>query len=180
VARGDKAAAAVNGVVHVVGGEHNNECATLSTPVSDVEALRGHASAASSFWQPVADIPEPRFRAAAAAIATDLFFFGGQAPQTDDCPSNASFCFPVTDHTWTLDLSDEFFSSSSKNKKSEGNKSGVVTALAVVVALLVLATALCFVLGARTSRSGLFRPTAAAANNGVVDTKAADSKIEMT
>lgn len=99
VARGDKALAAVDGTLVVVGGEHNNNCATASEPVEDVEVFRDNQ------WTPVAGTPEPKFRGAAAGVDGHVFFFGGQAAMETNCQDSAQFCFPVTNHTWKLAIS---------------------------------------------------------------------------
>ena len=81
VARGDKALAATGEALYVVGGEHNNGCATGSAPVDDVEALGDGAGE----WSVEADIPEERFRTAAAAVGDYLYVFGGQAAESTSC-----------------------------------------------------------------------------------------------
>ena len=61
--------------------EHNNGCATGSAPVDDVEALGDGAGE----WSVEADIPEERFRTAAAAVGDYLYVFGGQAAESTSC-----------------------------------------------------------------------------------------------
>lgn len=185
VARGDKAAAEINGVVHVVGGEHNNNCTTPSEPVSDVEALRGDVRSAA-FWEPVDEIPEPRFRTAAAAIdETHVFLFGGQAPrQTVNCPAEVDYCFPVTDHVWRLSLEvpDMPSSSSSSSKKSKSKKPSRVgfffigTAAGILLAALGAFIVLCRGGSPDSDRTHLFKPTTAHNNEVDVPGKKDDAK----
>eukprot|EP00640_Fibrocapsa_japonica_P000372 CAMPEP_0113939490 /NCGR_PEP_ID=MMETSP1339-20121228/5799_1 /TAXON_ID=94617 /ORGANISM="Fibrocapsa japonica" /LENGTH=374 /DNA_ID=CAMNT_0000943001 /DNA_START=44 /DNA_END=1165 /DNA_ORIENTATION=- /assembly_acc=CAM_ASM_000762 len=100
-ARGDKAAAALNEKIHVIGGE---ECGYSA--VSDVELLdvdHGH-------WDAIADIPFEAFRFCAAAWQNSIFIFGGQGKL-----DSASDSFPLLKsvHTYseiTVDL-DEVSSS---------------------------------------------------------------------
>ena len=87
VARGDKALAATGEALYVVGGEHNNGCATGSAPVDDVEALGDGAGE----WSVEADIPEERFRTAAAAVGDYLYVFGGQAAESTSCAAPRPF-----------------------------------------------------------------------------------------
>lgn len=136
VARGDKALAAVDGTLVVVGGEHNNNCATASEPVEDVEVLRDNQ------WMAVANTPEPKFRGAAAGLDGHVFFFGGQAAIQTNCPDPAQFCFPVTNHTWRLAIS-------SNGQGDDDDDDRAKTSLAVFVVAfltccLVLALAMCF------------------------------------
>ena len=87
VARGDKALASTGEALYVVGGEHNNGCATGSAPVDDVEALGDGAGE----WSVEADIPEERFRTAAAAVGDYLYVFGGQAAESTSCAAPRPF-----------------------------------------------------------------------------------------
>ena len=98
VARGDKALAATDDGVYVVGGEHNNGCDTGSTPVDDVEML----DKGGSEWETVRKaLPEERFRTAAAAVDDYLFVFGGQSAESESC-EGFDYCYPVTDHVWRI------------------------------------------------------------------------------
>ena len=173
VARGDKSLALVNGVVHVVGGEHNNGCGSASTPVDDVEALMG--SGEDAYWEAFATtIPEPRFRSAAAALnsGTEFFLFGGQAPlSTNVCPQNVSFCFPITDHTWRLTFTptSSSSSSSSKKKKSDIGRVGFFF-IGALVALIIggCAVATCFMLCGAKKDHNNFKA------NAIVETQSND------
>jgi len=198
VARGDKAAAAVGDVVHVVGGEHNNNCTTASEPVDDVEALRGglRDDPRDVFWDAIGEIPEARFRGAAAAIDRDLFFFGGQSPQqSENCPASAAFCFPVTNHTWRLNLGLEEEEephpqsgggTSKKKKSSKGSRpSGVgffFIGAAVGVAVAAFSAAVFVFCSASYATPPLFKPTTVAAGDEVVakPDDGPESKIEMS
>jgi len=102
VPRGDKGAALVDGRFYVAGGEHNNNCATGSEPVDDVEVLDSEQGQ----WIPVADVPEPKFRTVAIGLGPYLLVFGGQSSrqESDACPSDVEYCYPVTDHVYRLTL----------------------------------------------------------------------------
>eukprot|EP00630_Chrysocystis_fragilis_P005796 CAMPEP_0197390054 /NCGR_PEP_ID=MMETSP1165-20131217/2137_1 /TAXON_ID=284809 /ORGANISM="Chrysocystis fragilis, Strain CCMP3189" /LENGTH=419 /DNA_ID=CAMNT_0042915515 /DNA_START=172 /DNA_END=1431 /DNA_ORIENTATION=- len=132
VARGDKALALVDASLVVAGGEHNNGCTTASTPVDDVELYDGER------WTAVADVPEPKFRAAAVGLDSAVFVFGGQAARTtEECP--VDYCFPVTAHTWKFVLPGD-----SEDTDDDGNK-GKKRKHALVVLLVVLLLVLCCV-----------------------------------
>lgn len=73
VARGDKAVAVLNKILHVVGGETKNADGH-SVPLTDVEAYDPSGNA----WYPGGAIPSHRFRFVAAAHENSLFIFGGQ------------------------------------------------------------------------------------------------------
>jgi len=73
IARGDKAAASLNGILHVVGGE-TKDADGHSVPLHDVEAY----DPISNTWYFGGDIPSKRFRFAAAAHGESIFIFGGQ------------------------------------------------------------------------------------------------------
>jgi len=73
IARGDKAVAVLNGVLHVVGGETKDK-AGQSVPLKDVEVYDPD----SKVWAKGGDIPSHRFRFVAAAHGDSLFIFGGQ------------------------------------------------------------------------------------------------------
>lgn len=133
VARGDKALALVDETLVVVGGEHNNGCSTASTPVDDVEVLRGDK------WKPVADAPEPKFRGAAVGLDGRLFFFGGQAAIETTCPGEAEFCFPVTNHTWVFDADQD----DGDNDDDNGDSLSDEVVIAIVACALALAIVLC-------------------------------------
>jgi len=62
IGRGDVAAVTDGEHSVVLGGEHNNGCATASVPVSDVEMRLGSA------WTQIGHIPEQKMRLAAAAV----------------------------------------------------------------------------------------------------------------
>jgi len=73
LARGDKAVAVLNGIVHVVGGESKN-AQEQSTPLEDVEAYDPEGNK----WYKGGNIPSHRFRFVAAAHGNSIFIFGGQ------------------------------------------------------------------------------------------------------
>ncbi|KAJ8601986.1 hypothetical protein CTAYLR_002720 [Chrysophaeum taylorii] len=96
--RGDKSLAAVEDALVAAGGEHNNGCETLSTPVKDVEVMwnfRGD-------WSVFTAIPEAKYRGAAVGLENTVYNFGGQSAQETTCPDSSAFCYPVTNHTWSL------------------------------------------------------------------------------
>jgi hypothetical protein len=74
VARGDKAVASLNNILHVVGGEGKNSKGH-SVPLRDVEAY----DPVGNVWYYGGDIPSERFRFVAAAHGNSIFIFGGQA-----------------------------------------------------------------------------------------------------
>lgn len=73
LARGDKAVACLNGILHVVGGETKN-AQGHSIPLRDVEAY----DPITNGWHFGGDIPSERFRFVAAAYESSIFIFGGQ------------------------------------------------------------------------------------------------------
>mmetsp|Transcript_82840 Transcript_82840/g.268383 ORF Transcript_82840/g.268383 Transcript_82840/m.268383 type:complete len:204 (+) Transcript_82840:650-1261(+) len=73
VARGDKATAVLNGILHVVGGESKNADGH-SVPLRDVEVYFPGPNA----WYFGGDIPTDRFRFTGAALGDSMFLFGGQ------------------------------------------------------------------------------------------------------
>mmetsp|Transcript_34464 Transcript_34464/g.80012 ORF Transcript_34464/g.80012 Transcript_34464/m.80012 type:complete len:388 (+) Transcript_34464:47-1210(+) len=72
-ARGDKAVAAVNGALHVVGGEGKSTDGH-SVPLQDVEVYHPDCNE----WKEGGDIPSKRFRFTAASHDQSLYIFGGQ------------------------------------------------------------------------------------------------------
>lgn len=73
LARGDKAVATLNNILHVVGGETKN-AQGHSVPLRDVEAY----DPITNGWHFGGDIPSERFRFVAAAYESSIFIFGGQ------------------------------------------------------------------------------------------------------
>ena len=73
VARGDKAAAVLNGMLHIVGGESKNQ-AEQSVALMDVEVY----DTATDSWYDGGSIPSNRFRFVAAALGDSIYIFGGQ------------------------------------------------------------------------------------------------------
>lgn len=73
IARGDKAVAVLNDILHVVGGETKNP-EGHSVPLTDVEAY----DPATNKWYKGGSINSHRFRFVAAAHGDTLFIFGGQ------------------------------------------------------------------------------------------------------
>jgi N-acetylneuraminic acid mutarotase len=73
VARGDKAVAVLNDVLHVIGGETKNGDGH-SVPLKDVEAY----DAAKDMWYPGGEIQSHRFRFVAASHGNSIYIFGGQ------------------------------------------------------------------------------------------------------
>ena len=136
VARGDKALASTGEALYVVGGEHNNGCATGSAPVDDVEALGDGAAA----WSVEADIPEERFRTAAAAVGDYLYVFGGQAAESTSC-TGFSYCFPVTDHVWRLSIHSHDDEGGDDDDDDDFTDSVAFAAAVAVAAVLLLAVA---------------------------------------
>ena len=104
----------LRGRLFAIGGEHNNGCASGSTPVTDVEVLEpawgddddGLAYGGGGVgWSVEGAIPEPKFRFAAAAVDAreTIFVFGGQAAEQANCSAGAyAYCYPVTNHTWAF------------------------------------------------------------------------------
>jgi len=91
VARGDKAVAALNGAMHVVGGETKNADGH-SIPLSDVEVYHPDCNE----WQAGGQIPSKRFRFTAAAYGTSLYIFGGQG-YLDGTYGTAGSKYPLMD-----------------------------------------------------------------------------------
>lgn len=73
IARGDKAVAVLNNIIHVVGGETKSKNGH-SVPLTDVEAY----DPVGNKWYKGGEIPSHRFRFVAAAHGNSLFIFGGQ------------------------------------------------------------------------------------------------------
>lgn len=73
VPRGDKAAVALNGILHVAGGESKSPDGH-SLPLRDVEAYDPDTNT----WYFGGDIPSERFRFTSAAHGDSMFLFGGQ------------------------------------------------------------------------------------------------------
>mmetsp|Transcript_16969 Transcript_16969/g.38186 ORF Transcript_16969/g.38186 Transcript_16969/m.38186 type:complete len:406 (-) Transcript_16969:74-1291(-) len=81
--RGDLALVEMKQKVYIIGGEHNNYCASdkpFSTALDDVEVL--DVSSSDTKWMKQNDIPMERFRFAAASYPEKnaIFIFGGQLP----------------------------------------------------------------------------------------------------
>lgn len=76
VARGDKAVASLNNILHVVGGETKSSQDNYqnSIPLKDVEAY----DPITNKWYFGGDIPSKRFRFTAATHGSSIFIFGGQ------------------------------------------------------------------------------------------------------
>lgn len=91
LARGDKAVAVLNDLLHVVGGETKNND-SHSVPLMDVEVY----DAAADKWYNGGSIPSHRFRFVAAAHGASIFVFGGQGALSGDHGANGSF-YPVLD-----------------------------------------------------------------------------------
>jgi len=89
LARGDKAVAVLNDLLHVVGGEtKNNE--SHSVPLMDVEVY----DATADKWYNGGSIPSHRFRFVAAAHGSSIFVFGGQGALSGNHGAHGS-SYPV-------------------------------------------------------------------------------------
>eukprot|EP00930_Biecheleria_cincta_P030386 TRINITY_DN2104_c0_g1_i1.p1 TRINITY_DN2104_c0_g1~~TRINITY_DN2104_c0_g1_i1.p1 ORF type:complete len:386 (+),score=61.92 TRINITY_DN2104_c0_g1_i1:96-1253(+) len=102
VARGDKAVAVLNGLIHVVGGETKNKD-EHSVPLMDVEVY----DASGDKWYNGGSIPSHRFRFVAAAHGSSIFIFGGQGALSGDHGASGS-SYPV------LNAVDEYQESAAK------------------------------------------------------------------
>lgn len=89
IARGDKAVAALNGLVHVIGGETKNDDGH-SVALKDVEVYDPE----SNQWFVGGSIPSDRFRFSAAAHGSSIFVFGGQGYLVGDFGTAGSH-YPV-------------------------------------------------------------------------------------
>lgn len=92
VARGDKAVASLNGILHVIGGETKNSNSTSehwghSVPLVDVEAYDPIGDA----WYYGGDIPSSRFRFTAASHGNSIFIFGGQGYLVGNYETDGSY-----------------------------------------------------------------------------------------
>jgi len=92
VSRGDKAVAALNDVLHVVGGETKNSQGH-SVPLRDVEVY----DPIGNVWYFGGDIPSDRFRFVAAAHGSSIFIFGGQGYLTGGAHGADSSKYPLMD-----------------------------------------------------------------------------------
>jgi len=101
--RADKAMAVLHGHIFAIGGEHNDNCATVSggsTPLNDVEVL--DTTGDSPRWVVKTEIPEERFRFVAATDEGSLeaiYVFGGQHHYNASCD-----CFGITDNVLRFTL----------------------------------------------------------------------------
>mmetsp|Transcript_83006 Transcript_83006/g.130939 ORF Transcript_83006/g.130939 Transcript_83006/m.130939 type:complete len:391 (+) Transcript_83006:111-1283(+) len=91
LARGDKAVATLNDILHVVGGETKN-VQGHSVPLRDVEAYDPITNA----WHFGGDIPSERFRFVASAYGSSIYIFGGQGYLIGQHGSDGSK-YPVVD-----------------------------------------------------------------------------------
>jgi len=122
LARGDKAVAVLNGLLHVVGGETKNK-EEHSVALMDVEVYDADADK----WYNGGSIPSHRFRFVAAAHGASIFLFGGQGSLSGDHGADGSE-YPV------LDTVDEY-------QESKGKATDVDAAHATkMLNLFVLAT----------------------------------------
>jgi N-acetylneuraminic acid mutarotase len=71
--RGDKAAAVLNGQLHVIGGE-TKSADGVTAAISDVEVY----NPTTNTWVDEGPIPSERFRFVAAAVDDTIYVFGGQ------------------------------------------------------------------------------------------------------
>jgi N-acetylneuraminic acid mutarotase len=92
VSRGDKAVAALNNVLHVVGGETKNSQGH-SVPLRDVEVY----DPIGNVWYFGGDIPSDRFRFVAAAHGSSIFIFGGQGYLTGGAHGADGSKYPLMD-----------------------------------------------------------------------------------
>jgi len=93
IGRGDKAVIALNGRVHVMGGEtKDSSCST--EPLRDVEIFESE----TSMWKYAGEIPYSlnRFRIAVASYESSIFLFGGQGSVVGTLNQNGSY-YPVSD-----------------------------------------------------------------------------------
>eukprot|EP00440_Ansanella_granifera_P060655 gb/GFBE01065741.1/.p1 GENE.gb/GFBE01065741.1/~~gb/GFBE01065741.1/.p1 ORF type:complete len:372 (+),score=78.51 gb/GFBE01065741.1/:1-1116(+) len=91
-ARGDKAVAVLNDMLHVIGGETKNSDGH-SVPLMDVEVY----SASKDRWFEGGSIPSHRFRFVAAAHEDSLYIFGGQGMLQGSHSASGSK-YPVLDN----------------------------------------------------------------------------------
>lgn len=124
--RGDKAMGTLNGRLFAIGGEHNNNCNSGSTPVTDVEVY--DPGQPSKGWVVESYIPEEKFRFAAATVSGKIFVFGGQKNMTHNC-SGFDYCYPVSNHTWA-------FSESKSTKEKQPALNVLALSLGLVFGLL--------------------------------------------
>ena len=89
--RGDKAGAALNGRVFVVGGETRGASGQV-VPLTDVETF----NPLTKKWTKAGDIPSHRFRFTAASVGSSIFVFGGQGYLVGTENTVGSY-FPVLD-----------------------------------------------------------------------------------
>jgi len=148
VARGDKGAAAHGETVYVVGGEHNNGCASGSVPVDDVEALTN----GDEQWTILGEIPDERFRFAAAVVGNTLYTFGGQATMQTACPdSDGAACWPVNDHVWALDLGADRDADADDDDDETVRREAFVAVLVLLVTLIAGVAAYAFKRACKTA-----------------------------
>jgi len=122
LARGDKAVAVLNDLLHVVGGESKNEN-YQSVPLMDVEVYE----AAADRWHNGGSIPSHRFRFVAAAHRSSIFIFGGQGKLSGDYEADGS-SYPV------LDTVDEY--EESQGTAIESNRAHATEKLSFVAMLV--------------------------------------------
>jgi len=113
--RGDKASGILNGRIFAVGGEAKEDpedCESAAVAVMDVEVF-DTADGDDATWMVAANIPEEKFRFAAASYESTLYVFGGQK-QEKYCASKGANCNKVTNHVWAF----------SEEKKGGGGDGG--------------------------------------------------------
>lgn len=176
VGRGDKAVGTLHGRIFAIGGEHNNGCASGSTPVHDVEVYDPTAS--SPAWAVESYIPEAKFRFASATVGEAIYLFGGQSnvsyagcTAADDAATPA-FCYPVTDHVWA------FSEARGGGGKNGGGPAPLVIVLIVVAVVLVLGGGAAVVLLGKGKPAGGAK-AADASVEGEKKNPAADDTIEL-
>mmetsp|Transcript_33437 Transcript_33437/g.49849 ORF Transcript_33437/g.49849 Transcript_33437/m.49849 type:complete len:440 (-) Transcript_33437:114-1433(-) len=140
VGRADMAVALLNGKILAMGGESKpDDCLEIqdpaygSFPQDDVEVLLNPAGAgADSSWDKFGDLPDQRFRFAAATVPplNRVYTFGGQLPLDFTCD-----CFPTNNRIAVgMEVLREEDASSGLGS---GAIAGIVIAALVAVALIV-------------------------------------------
>lgn len=142
--RSDTALVELNGFVFAFGGERqikgicerddNNkpEPGEMTVAVDDVVMFDWNQN--NRNWTYLSDLPQTRFRFAAAAIdnANAVYAFGGQTEYNEDCQ-----CFKTTDEIMVyneVDVKDDSDNTAGSTDKSVGRMAGVCAALVCISA----------------------------------------------
>jgi len=138
--RGDFGLVAAGDVAYAIGGwSHGDWCNPLATNGDEQ-------------WTILGEIPDERFRFAAAVVGNTLYTFGGQATMQTACPdSDGAACWPVNDHVWALDLGADRDADADDDDDETVRREAFVAVLVLLVTLIAGVAAYAFKRACKTA-----------------------------